>query len=208
MPGPVPQNPEIFHITHLRNLAKIVASGCLWSDSQRIARSIDSTNIGLLHIKQRRLNRPVTIGVGGTLGDYVPFNFCSRSVMLYPVHAGHNDYSGGQEEIVHLVSTVRAAIALGRPWAFTDRHADLGYAMYFNSFANLNEVDWNVMPLKYWAGSDDTKERRQAEFLVHESFAWSAVQSIGVQNAAVAAKVEALFPRGTPPVSVQPWWYY
>jgi hypothetical protein len=32
--------------------------------------------------------------------------------------------SGGQDEIVHLVSSVQAATALGRPWAFTDRHVN------------------------------------------------------------------------------------
>jgi hypothetical protein len=83
MPGAVPLNPPIFHITHVENLPSIVAHGCLWSDSQRIARNLETTNIGYSHIKQRRLNRLVTAGVGGKLGDYVPFNFCPRSVMLF-----------------------------------------------------------------------------------------------------------------------------
>jgi hypothetical protein len=64
------------------------------------------------------------------------------------------------------------------------------------------------MPLAYWAGSDDTKEKRQAEFLVYESFPWSAVESIGVKSTAVAAKVQALLRRGAPPVAVRPDWYY
>jgi hypothetical protein len=207
MPGVVPPNPPIFHITHVENLPSIIGHGCLWADSQRIARSLVTTNIGYSHIKQRRLNRPVTVGVGGKLGDYVPFNFCNRSVMLYVVSRGHIDYAGGADEIVHLVSSVQTAVALGKPWAFTDRHADLAYATYFSSLAKLSEVDWTVMPLTYWAG-DDTKEKRQAEFLVHETFPWSAVESIAVKNAAVAAKVRALLPSGTPPVAIQPGWYY
>ena len=64
---------------------------------------------------------------------------------------------------MHLVSSVQTAVALGKPWAFTDRDADLGYALYFNSTSELTEVDWSVMPLNYWASSDDTKEKRQAE---------------------------------------------
>jgi hypothetical protein len=208
MPGAVPPNPSIFHITHVGNLASIIAHGCLWSDAQRIARNLVTTNIGYSHIKQRRLNRAVTAGVGGKLGDYVPFNFCARSVMLYVVSRGHQDYAGGQEEIVHLVSSVNTAIALYKPWAFTDLHADLGYASYFSSLAQLDEVDWNVMPLTQWGGNDEVKAKRQAEFLVHDSFPWSAVQYIGVKSAAIAAKVQSLLPSGAPPVAIQPSWYY
>lgn len=83
------------------------------------------TNIGHMHIKQRRLSRRVPAAAGGMLGDYVPFNFCPRSVMLFRVNKGHQDYPGGQEEVIHLVSTVQTAIATGQPWAFTDRHAEL-----------------------------------------------------------------------------------
>jgi hypothetical protein len=82
------------------------------------------------------------------LGDYVPFNFCNRSVMLYVIHRDSVEgYDGGQEPVVHLVSSVGRAIGSGRPWAFTDRHAELGYAKYFESTDNEGEVDWSVMPL-------------------------------------------------------------
>jgi len=84
-------DPPIFHITHVDNLPGILREGGLWSDAQRIARNVVSTNIGHLHIKQRRLNRAVTTRSGGKLGDYVPFNFCPRSVMLYAVNRGHQD---------------------------------------------------------------------------------------------------------------------
>jgi hypothetical protein len=164
--------------------------------------------IGYSHIKQRRLNRPVLVGVGGKLGDYVPFNFCNRSVMLYVVSRGHADHAEGENEIVHLVSSVNTAIALKRPWAFTDQHADLGYAAYFDAIEKLGEVDWTVMPRTQWGGDDELKAKRQAEFLIHEEFPWSAVESIGVKNAAVAAKVRALLPQGRPPVAIQPDWYY
>ena len=124
--------------------------------------------------------------------------------MLYVVSRGHPDYAGGQDEIVHLVSSVNTAIALGKPWAFTDLHADLGYASYFSSVTKLDEVDWNVMPLTQWGGNDDVKAKRQAEFLVHESFPWSAVERIGLRSAAVAAKARALLPSGAPPVAPVP----
>lgn len=190
------------------NVASIIAHGCLWSDAQRIAKNLVTTNIGYSHIKQRRLNRPVTAGAGGKLGEYVPFNFCPRSVMLLVVSRGHADYAGGQDEIVHLVSSVKTATALDKPWAFTDRHADLTYATYYASLDELSEVDWSLMPRKYWAESEDMKEKRQAEFLVHDNFPWAAVERIGVKNDAVAARVKALLGSGTPPVVIRPDWYY
>jgi hypothetical protein len=207
MPGHVPLNPPIFHITHVENLASIIAHDCIWSDAQRITRKLVTTNIGYSHIKQRRLKRAVTAAIGGRLGDYVPFNFCPRSVMLYVVSRGHQDYAGGQDDIVHLVSSVNTAIAVGKPWAFTDRHADLGYARYFDSLDELSEVDWKVMPLNYWA-DDEIKERRQAEFLVHDRFPWSAVEEIGVRSATVAAKVRSLVSGGVPSVAIRQRWYY
>jgi hypothetical protein len=140
-------DPAIFHITHIDNLPGIMRDGCLWSDARRIRQNLPVTNIGYQHIKQRRLTRPVPVAAQGMLGDYVPFNFCSRSVMLYVVNKGHKDYGRGQDEIVHLVSTVQTAIATGRPWAFTDRHADLRHAAYYDDLADLGEVAWPVMPL-------------------------------------------------------------
>ena len=130
--------------------------------------------------------------------------------MLYRVNIGHDDYKGGQREIVHLVSTARTAIALGRPWAFTDRHAELGHAAYYDDMAQLGEVDWNVMPKRYWADSDAAKEARQAEFLVHDWFRWDGVLEIGVIDEPVASRVRLLLGPSTqmPVVRVQPEWYY
>ena len=84
----VPTNPAIFHITHVKNLPNILRDGGLCSDSERIRRGLTTTNIGHKHIRDRRLKRPVPVAAGGTLGDYVPFYFCSRSVMLYPIYLG------------------------------------------------------------------------------------------------------------------------
>jgi hypothetical protein len=117
------------------------------------------------------------------------------------------DYSGGQDEILHLVSSVATATKLKAPWAFTDRHAELGHALYFDSLTDLGEVDWSVMPLEWWSESE-TQERRQAEFLVHMSFPWSGIESIGVRNDAIASKVRAVVGADGPPVDVRQTWYY
>ncbi|HVV85463.1 MAG TPA: DUF4433 domain-containing protein [Kofleriaceae bacterium] len=201
-----PADPLIFHITHVDNLAGIVREGGLWCDRQRIARGLGSTNIGHRHIKERRLARVVTTRSGGALGDYVPFNFCARSVMLYAIHRGHPDYGGGQEPIVHLVSTVSRATTLGRAWAFTDRHAELGHALHFDDLEALDEVPWAVMGRTYWS---DVKEERQAEFLVRDFFPWEAVSAIHVMCEPILDRVARAIAVAAhqPPVVVSRGWY-
>lgn len=200
----------IYHITHANNLAGIVREGRLWADAQRIARGFVSTNIGYGHIKARRMRRPVSVSAGGALGDYVPFNFCPRSVMLYVVSQGHEDYADGQRPIVHLVSSIQSIQGVGRPWFFTDRHADLGYARQFDSLDSFAEVDWAAMPVRQWGGDQELKEKRQAEFLVHEWCPWSAIEIIGVMDLDIATQVEAAMAGAVhrPRVEVHRDWYY
>lgn len=200
----------IYHITHADNLANIVREERLWCDAQRIKRGLANTNIGYSHIKERRMRHPVEVAAGGTLGSYVPFNFCPRSVMLYVVAQGHENYQEGQWPIVHLVSSIETVLVTGRPWFFTDRHADLGYANQFDTLDKLGKVDWSVMPLEQWGGGQEVKEKRQAEFLVHDWCPWSAIKVIGVMNQEVAARVTAAIAGADhkPRVEVRSNWYY
>ncbi len=155
------------------------------------------------------MRHPVTVAAGGTLGNYVPFNFCPRSVMLYVVAQGHENYQEGQQPIVHLVSSIETIRAIGRPWLFTDRHADLGYANQYDTVDRLGEVDWSVMLERYWS-DPEVKEKRQAEFLVHDWCPWEAIETIGVINQAIMARVEAAIAGAghKPRVEVHPDWYY
>lgn len=201
------QDRAIFHITHVDNLSGIIAEGGLWCDRQRIARGLVSTNIGYLHIKARRLDRAVTTRAGGTLGDYVPFNFCPRSVMLYVINRGHQDYADGQTNVVHLVSSVSMAVGLGRPWAFTDRHAELGHALHFDDLFWLNGLPWRAIEATSWR---EVKEEKQAEFLVHDFFPWLAITEIGVMTPSVANLVTIVLANAPhkPAVKIRPEWYY
>ena len=209
--GEMKQPKFIYHITHVDNLPGILAEGRLWCDSIRVERNLQTTSIAHEHIKLRRLKRDVPVAAHGNLADYVPFNFCFRSVMLYAIYAGAvAQYTDGQNPIVHLVSSVDDAVATGRRWAFTDRHAELAYAQYFDSLEDLDKIDWKVMPLTYWAGSEETKEKRQAEFLVNQWFPWTAVRAVCVRARQTAERVEQILAGEStrPRVSVKPGWYY
>ena len=70
-------------------------------------------SIGMGSIKQRRLSLPVTCHPGDYVGDYVPFYFGPRSIMLYVIRcANHPElaYRGGQEPIVHLEADLPAVV--------------------------------------------------------------------------------------------------
>lgn len=204
-----PSNPKIFHITPLTTLPKIIAAGALWSDARVRSLKAGGTNIGLQNIKDRRLRTPVRVAAGGMVGDYVPFYFCPRSVMLFLIHKGHENYGGGQAPIVHLVSDVATAVGLRRPWAFTDRNAATAYAQQFDALSDLDKIDWTAMPKRIW-NDPVVKEPRQAEFLVHDVFEWTAVHEIAVIDAVQQASVRAILSAvpHKPPVTVHRDWYY
>lgn len=129
--------------------------------------------------------------------------------MLFVVSRGHENYNQGQMPIVHLVSSVDTIVASGRPWAFTDRHAELGYANQYDSLDDLDKVDWDVMPERYWSESEK-KEKRQAEFLVHDYCPWESIQKIVVINQEFKEKVESALIGGShkPTVQIRRNWYY
>ena len=135
------------------------------------------------------------VGVGGTLADYVPFYFAPRSPMLFTIHRGNVEgYQEGQRPIVHLVASVEAAVKVGRPWVFTNGHAEMAYSDFCVNLERLDEfVDWGVMRSNYWNDTmdqPDRKRQRQAEFLVHEFFPWTAIERIGVRDQAIRQQVE------------------
>jgi hypothetical protein len=80
----VPSTPKIYHITHIDNLPNIAVSMGLVSDANRIANSLSCLLVGMSTIKQRRLQEiEVSCHPGTKVGQYVPFYFCPRSVMLF-----------------------------------------------------------------------------------------------------------------------------
>ena len=212
-----PKHPKIYHITHVDNLPRIIGCGLIWSDARRIAHEADCTNVGMPHIKMRRLKKlEVKCHPDTKVSDYVPFNLCPRSVMLYIIYmANHPDltYRGGQRPIVHLRADMKATIKWAesndRLWAFTDRNAGSYVAKFFNSMEDINEVNWTAVNATDFRDAV-IKEGKQAEFLIHESFPWKLVERIGVRDAEIKARVEEALEltEHKPLVNIKPKWYY
>jgi ssDNA thymidine ADP-ribosyltransferase, DarT len=212
---PVLARPQIYHITHIDNMARILADGGLYSDRAIAERGGPPVAIGMSRIKERRLTLPVKCHDGDFVGDYVPFYFCPRSVMLYLMHKGnHPDlvYRGGQGPIVHLEADLEEVVAWAsaskRRWAFTLSNAGAHYTEFRSSLPDLKDINWTAVSAVDWQASE-VKEGKQAEFLVHEWFPVSLVKRIGVASNAIKERVAQAFkPAVSPPIVVKPDWYY
>ena len=213
----IPNNPKIYHIVHVDRLASIISEGRLWSDASDAAvqhKGLSGTMIGMSHIKKRRLTNHLTSHQGLTVGQCVPFYFCSRSIMLYIIaQQSHDDiaYRDGQQPIIHLQADLNTVIDWAQQhhkrWAFTDSNAG---SLYFNDYcvvSDLNKVDWKAVNAYYWP---QCKEAKQAEFLLEEQFPWSLVEAIGVYSQTQVQQVSTALNATPhqPSLSIQQNWYY
>lgn len=212
-----PAHPKIYHITHVENLTAIVTEGYLVSDITMMQRGGPKQTIGMSAIKRRRIEAlEVDCHPGTKVGDYVPFYYCPRSVMLYVLHcANHPDlaYRGGQEPIVHLeadvYTVVRRVEADGLRWAFSLSNAGAYYTEFRARLDQLDELDWSAIAASDFRATE-VKERKQAEFLVQKHFPFDLIERIGVRSAAVRRQVADALAGSThrPPIEVRPDWYF
>jgi hypothetical protein len=194
----------IYHITAIANLPEILRAGGLFCDADLA--SLDHEVIGYSHIKQRRLTEiRIPCCANRFVGEFVPFYYCPRSPMLYTLNIGNTGKPiGCQREVVHLVSTVGAAIDLGVPWAISDGNAGAHHACFDSRLTAFDALDWQAIRSTAWKGKVHEK---CAEFLVSRFFPWQAVRHIGCMDSAVADKVRSIV-GAAPAVTVQRAWYY
>lgn len=189
----------------------------LWSNAKRIELGLDCEIVGMSEIKKRRLNElEVKCHAGTMVGEYVPFYFCPRSIMLYILHMGNHpdiNYSEGQEPIIHLQAdleaTVKWAINNGIRWAFSDINAGTFAAQFYKDSNLLNEiVNWAAVEATDWRDTA-IQEYKQAEFLVYESFPLELVEKIGVCNNGMRDRViRTIGDMAQLTISVENAWYY
>ncbi|MFH1630313.1 MAG: DUF4433 domain-containing protein [Pseudomonadota bacterium] len=211
-------HPKIYHITHVDNLASIVAAGCIEADGRRAGQGGCQTSIGMTEIKRRRLYEiAVSCHKDTMVGEYVPFYFCPRSIMLYIIHMGnHPDlthYRDGQVPVLHLQMDMEAAINWadqhGGRWAFSDRNAGSYYTDFYNDRNDLDKIDWEAVTSTDFRESL-VKEGKQAEFLIHDTCPWHLVEKIGVLNEEILHQVNAILRNAQhkPVVTIERTWYY
>jgi hypothetical protein len=204
----------VVHFTHVDHIATLIERGLL-SDTSAQSAGVLSVEVGNVGIKDQRRGRPVPIGAGGSVADYVPFYFAPRSPMMYAIAKGNvPTYDGGTARLVYLVSSLEQLMSVGCSPVLTDRNAALDYAEYreFDPIDPLDDdfIDWDVMNAQYWGDHHDGRERRMAEALVYAHVPWEAITQIGVQNETVAREVRAALAAAgsTIRVNVVPSWYF
>ncbi len=212
----VPAQPKIYHILHVDRLASVLTAGGLWCDAEMQRRGGAGTTIGMGSIKQRRLTLPVRCHPNDCVGDYVPFYFCPRSIMLYLIYmANHPEltYRGGQGPIVHLRADLNATINWAntqhKRWAFSLSNAGAVYTEFHARIDQLDQVNWPAVAATDFRSSD-VKEGKQAEFLLHNFFPWELVEHIGVYSPGIEQQVIQLLQTTAhrPQVTRQLAWYY
>jgi hypothetical protein len=211
-----PAHPKIYHIVNVDRLPSIIAHGRLLCDSEIIKHQLPGTTIGMGSIKARRLQLPVKCYANAAVGDFVPFYFCPRSVMLYVIHCANNPeltYRGGQGPIVHLEADLPAVLqwasANNHSWAFSGSNAGATYAQFWKDVAQLDQLNWQHIAATQWTQAD-IKEAKQAEFLMYSHFPWHLIERIGTHSLAVFNAVMSSLAQAShkPAVQIMPAWYY
>lgn len=212
-----PPAPKIYHITHINNLPAMIEGGKIWSDAKRIEMGLNCNEIGMNTIKERRLNQiDVDCYTGLKVGQFAPFYFCPRSVMLYIIYANNHldlTYRGGQRPIVHLEfdlqNVVNWADQNNRNWAFSDRNAGAYIASFYNNLLNLDKINWDAVNSRDFTRSE-VKEGKQAEFLIQDYMPLALIEKIGVINNDMHQQVSDIISGSmiAPQISVERSWYF
>lgn len=195
MPGKRPTPIEIYRIVHVSNVEYILKNGMFTKNHAKA--DPQYINIGDSNLITQRNVYPVGISPpGGNLGDYVPFYFGPLSPMLLNIKTGYRGITKRpQGEIVYLVCEVTNLIAKCPLWCFTNGHAKDSFTDFFNNLADIDEVHWDVVRLKYWhptAAFLDRQVKKQAEFLVKDTVPVSCINKIVVYDQQACNLVQAL----------------
>lgn len=174
----------IFRILHRDNLPWLLRHGL--TSRNHPQQNPHYVNIGNRDLIGKRAQRAVPIAPHGVLDDYVPFYFCTHSVMLYNIHTGRVEgVQCGQGEVIYVVSSIERLEEVGVRYLFTDRHAYVSNAAYFDDPNDLEKLDWPLIESRDFKRdpNDPGKlERRQAECLVHERLPLVGILGIACQN--------------------------
>jgi hypothetical protein len=174
---PPPNPTPILRIIHIDNLRTVIRRGGLHATNHTPNDGLPYRTIHNVDIQNVRHTKPIGCGPRGTMHDYVPFYFGYLSPMLFQLKTGRVlGYSGGQEPLIYLQSTVQAVQSGGIQFVFSNGHGIAAFTAWFDDLARLDEVDWEMVNQRYWLDNIndmDRQRRKQAEFLVHRFCPWT-----------------------------------
>ncbi len=214
-PANVLARTPIYRMVHIDCLPTILARDALHAPSCLPNDGLPWVGIHAPGVQATRGINPIPCGPAGVIRDYIGFYLGPRSPMLNRIRTGHNVAHVEQEKIIYLATTAQDIAASGLGFAFSDRHSLARVAAWRDNLADLNIVDFAIAYATYWNNTlaePDRQEKKQAEFLVHQTMPWNLIQFIGVYDQAAETEVQAVLAahpaRQQPPVGVRPLWYY
>ena len=175
-----------YRILHKNNLIHLLKHGLV--NKHHKNSDPDFTPIGNLEIIDVRSTTPVRIASYGNIGDYVPFYYTTRSMMLFNIVTGY--YAPkvprrSKNEII-AVRCLITELAKQPKWFFTDGQANDDNTEHYNDLNYLEKIDWNCIQSGDFTKSaaDYDKQRRyQAEFLVYHEVPLECIEGICVYDA-------------------------
>lgn len=177
---------------HQDNLHICLRRGGIYAPNHTPADGLTYKVIHNMEIQSRRQRTAIPCGPGGTIHDYVSFYFGFLSPMLLQLKTGQvRDYAEGQEPLIYLIATAQDIQQHGTRFVFADGHGLASFTQWYNDLRDLDKVDWTAVNLRYWADTQDDKDRqrrKQAEFLIYQFCDWSLIREIVVMNAGIKTK--------------------
>jgi hypothetical protein len=173
----------IFRITHMNNVPWILRHGLHCQTAAVIDPNFVA--IGSAGLIDRRTTREIAMRPGGTLSDYVPFYFTPITPMMLNIVTGRGVPQRAASDIAILVTSLHKLRDTGRRFIFSDRHAYLRTATFFDRIEDLTAIPWdhlNRRDFRRNAESPEIFDRYQAEALVHSHVPIESILGFGCQD--------------------------
>lgn len=193
-------------MTSINNLENIIYQDGLLCKNKIAANIVQYEDIANHDVQDKRSQTLVPFSPGGNLHSYVPFYFWGQTPMLLV-----NQHR--QNEIIFFVTHTKTIAKVGLPFVFTDRHAVVSYARFYNELDELKNLDWETIKLRYWKNTSDDpgrREKKQAEFLIYNKLPWEQIYGIAVIDDNVGARVESIVNglQHKPVIKTKREWYF
>ena len=204
-----------YRITHIDNLRLLIQNGIVNKNHPNASEYY--IEIGNREIIDVRSVLPVKISEYGMIGEYVPFYFTPKSIMLFNILTGYWHPLVPQrkrDEIIVIRCLIENLKQLPK-WFFTDGQANIrdGSVKHYNDLSYLYKIDWNIIQQSDFSKNTNDFERPrryQAEFLVHHEVPFSNIESLNVYDQQTAIKVNTILNENNInlAVNIQPQYFF
>ncbi len=203
---------RIYHLTHVRNLPGILASGALLADGSDSWSIRPIVDISSAETRESRRATAVS-GLGSpNVGEFVPFFLVPNATMWEGIRSGSLDprlsadaHGATAADFVILVSTVKLASEHTLDGGIVVADGDAAHVL--TRIAASTESSERM--LRRLRADDSAETIAEAELLIKDSFPFELVTLVGVANDRARDEVRAILKSSehSPKVSVYPPWF-